>query len=120
MWLCGGANCITVILFLNSQYNSVDASLSIMFNICACPTFSNASYKTSLLVLIGSTKIISVSYAYNINMYCIPLLLVTGKRPVKSVYILIVSGLASTIAEDTQLFFPSLLGKKYVSIYNAS
>ena len=56
----------------------------------------------SLPVLIGSTKIAFVSYAYIINKYCIPLLLVTWKRPVKSVHIFIVSGFSNPIAANTQ------------------
>ena len=56
----------------------------------------------SLLVFIGSTKIAFVSYAYSINIYCVPLLLVTGKNPVKSVYIFPVSGFSNPIAENTQ------------------
>ena len=75
--LCGGSSFTTVIIFCNSSFNNVDASLSIMFNFSACPEFFNVSYKTfytcnisaSLLVLVGTTKMAYVSYAYSINMY---------------------------------------------------
>ena len=36
-----------------------------------------------LLVLMGFTKNVLLSYAYSINMYVITLLLVTWKRPLK-------------------------------------
>ena len=86
------------------------------------------SYKTayvrnmsaSLLVLMGSTKISFVSYAYSITIYCIPLLMVTGKLPVKSVYTFPVSGFARPIVENTKLVFFSLWGKKSVSVSSAS
>ena len=70
--------------------------------------------------LIGSTKIAFVSYVYSINMYCIPLLLVTVKHPVKSVHIFPVSGFASPIAANTTLLFSYLLGDKYVSVSSAN
>ena len=81
-----------------------------MFNCGVYPAFSNVSYKTSyacnmsasLLVLVGYTKTSFVSYAYGINIYYIPLLLVTGKRPVKSMYILLVLGFANPVAANTQ------------------
>ena len=44
--------------------------------------------------------------AYIINMYCIPLLLVTGKHTVKSVYIFSVSVFSSSIAANTNYCFP--------------
>ena len=71
---------------------------------------------TSLLVLMGSTKIAFVSYVYSINMYCISLLLVNGKHLVKSIYTFPVSGFARPIAENTRLVFSSLWVEKYVSI----
>ena len=58
----------------------------------------------TIIVLIGFTRIAFVSYAYSINIYYIPLLVVTGKRPVKYVYILPVSGFAYTIASNSQIF----------------
>ena len=79
------------------------------------------SYKTSYScnmsesLLFFSTKILIVSYVYSINMYYIPLLLVTGKLPVKSMYIFPVSGFASPIYANTLLLFSSL-GEKYLSI----
>ena len=114
--------------FLYQSLNAVDASLYIMFNFGACPEFSNVSYNksyfrnmsASLLVLMGSTKISFVSYAYSTNMYWIPLSLVTGKRPVKYVYTFPVSGFSRTIVENTKLLFPSLWGKIYVSVSSAS
>ena len=112
MWLFVGANCTTVLLFCNDQFNSIDASFSIILNIGACPAFYTVLYTTSyvhnmsasLLVLICSTKISFVSYAYINNMYCIPLLLVTKKLPVKHLYILPVSGFSSHISTNTPLF----------------
>ena len=53
-------------------------------------------------------------------MYCIPLLLVTVKHPVKSVHIFPVSGFASPIAANTTLLFSYLLGDKYVSVSSAN
>ena len=127
MWIFSGANCNTFLLFCNSHFNAVDASLSIMFNFGACPEFSNISYNTSyicnmsasLLVLMGSTKITFVSYLYSINMYCILLLLVTGKLTVKYVYTFPVSGFASPRAENIQVVFSSLWEKEYFSISSA-
>ena len=83
------------------------------------PHFLNVSFKKSyarhisatLLLLIGSTKIAFVSSAYIIDMYCIPLLLVNGESPFKSVYIFPLSGFDSPIAENTQILFSSLLGR---------
>ena len=80
-----------------------------MFNLGACPEFSNFLYKTSyvhnmsvsLLVLIGPAAIVFVSYAYSINMYCIHLLLLTGKHPFKYLYTLPVSGFDIPIAANT-------------------
>ena len=117
--MCGGVYFTTVIIFCDNCFNDFDHSLPIIFNLGACTTFYNVSYKTSyvrnmyasLLVLIGSTKIVFVSYVYNINMCFISLLLVIGKPPVKYVCIYPVSVFASTIAADTLLFFPSLFGK---------
>ena len=68
----GGASCTTFFLFCNSRFNAVDASFSI-FYFGACPAFSNVPYKTSyarnmfasLLVFVGSTKIVFFSYACN-------------------------------------------------------
>ena len=90
-----------------------------MFNFFACPTFYNVSYKTpyvrnmsvSLLDLIGSINIALVSYAYSIHMECIPLLLVTGKLPVKYFYDLPVSGFTRPIAKNTDFVFSSLWGE---------
>ena len=48
-------------------------------------------------------------------MYCIPLFLVTGKHPVKSVYVFPVTRFASTIATNTKLLFYSILVKKNIS-----
>ena len=61
-----------------------------------------------------------MSYAYIIDMYCIPLLLVNGESPFKSIYIFPLSGFDSTIAQNTQIMFSSLLGKKSVSISSAN
>ena len=99
-----------------------------MFNFGAYPKIFNVSYKASyarnmyesLLVLVGSTKIVILSYAYSIHMYCIPLLLATGKLPFKYVYTFPVSGFASPIASNTLLLFSSLWGKKSVFISSAS
>ena len=44
-------------------------------------------------------------------MYCIPLLLVKGKRPLKSVYTFPVSGSAIPIAANTEFVFSSLREK---------
>ena len=107
--MCGGGNCTTVFLFYNSHYNAVDASLSIMINFGACPEVSNVSYNTSsarnmsvsLLDLMGSTKIALVPYAYNMSMYCIRLLMVNGKSPVRSVYNFPVLGSDRPIASNT-------------------
>ena len=103
--------------FCDKRFNAVDAILYIMFKFETCPAFYNVYYKTSyacnisasLLVLIGSTKIEVVSYAYSINIYCIPLLLVTVKCPVKYVYILTVSCFANTIATNIQWLFSFIL-----------
>ena len=102
LWICGGSIFSTILLFYNSRFHANHASLSIMFNFGAYPAFSNVSYKisyernmsVSLLVFMGSIKIVFVSYSYSINMYCIPLLILTGKRPVKYVYTFPVSGSA--------------------------
>ena len=110
---------VPLLFLLNNAFNTVDASLYIMFNVGACTAFYNVSYKTSyernmsasILVLIGCTKTEFLLYAYSINMYCITLLLVTGKHPVKYVYIFPVFGFASPIAANTQLLFSSLLEK---------
>ena len=74
----------------------------------------------SLLVLMGYTKIAFVSNACTINIYYIPLVLVTGKFPVKYVYTFPVLGFSSPIAENTQLLFTSLWGNKYVSVSSTS
>ena len=92
-----------------------------MLNFGACPVFYNVSYKTSyahnmsesLFVLIGSTKTVFVSYKYSINIYCIPLLLVTGKLPVKSVYIFPVSGFANPIDANTKMIVSLSFEKKH-------
>ena len=65
--------------------------MSIMFNFGACPAFSNLYYKisyarnmsVSINILMGSTNIGFVLYAYIINMYYITLLLAKGKRTIK-------------------------------------
>ena len=101
------------LFFYNRRFNEVDNSLSIIFNFGACTTFYNVLYKTSyacnmsvsFTVLMDLTKVIFVLYAYSVNMYCIPLLMVTGKISVKSVHTFLVSGsmvpwLASTATED--------------------
>ena len=119
LWVCGGASFTTVILFCKSCVNAAGASLSIIFNFGACPPFSNVSYKTSyarnmyvsILVLMVSTKISFVSYTYSINMYCIPLLLVTGKCPVKSVHTFPVTGSARPMAINKEFVFSPLRGK---------
>ena len=59
----------------------------------------------SLLVLIGFTKIVLVSYAYSINNYHITLLMVNGKRPVKYVCTLLLSGSTRPIAANTEFLF---------------
>ena len=61
-----------------------------------------------------------MSYAYIIDMYCIPLLLVTGESPVKYVYIFPLSVFDSPIAENTQILFSSLWGGGSVSISSAN
>ena len=73
LWICGCNNCTDVFLFYNSHFNAADASLYIMSNFGACSAFSNVPYKTSyarnmfasLLVFVGSTKIVFFSYACN-------------------------------------------------------
>ena len=55
----------------------------------------------SLLHFMGYTIIEFVSYAYNINMYYIPQLLVNGKGTVNSVYTFPISGSARLIATNT-------------------
>ena len=107
--MCGGTNCNPILIFCNSFFNSVDAALLIMFNFCACPVVSNVSYNTSysinmsesLLDLMGYTKIAFVSYAYNISMHYISLLIVNWKRSVRYVYTFPVSGSARHIAANT-------------------
>ena len=92
----------------------------------ACTTFSIVFYKTSyernmstsLIILMGSTKITFVSYTYSFNMYYIHLLFVTGIRPVKSVYVFSVLVFAWSIGANTQFLFFSLWGKK--SDYSSS
>ena len=73
----------------------------------------------SLLVLVGSTKIALVTYAYSINMFFFLILLVTSKYPVKYVYNFLVSGSSSNIYANTQLLFSSLL-EKLLSISSAN
>ena len=73
----------------------------------------------SLLIFMGSIKIGFVSYAYSINMYCILLLLVTGKRKVKSVYNFTVSGFSRPIASNKECLFSSLQENKIYSISSA-
>ena len=95
-----------------------------MFNFGAHPAVSNVSYNTSyahkmsvsLLDLMGPTKFVLASYAYNISMYCIPQLMVNVNRPVRSVNTFPVLGSARPIAENTEFVVYSLGGKKYVSI----
>ena len=119
LWICGCNNCTDVFLFYNSHFNAADASFYIVFNFGACPTVSNVSYKTSyarnmsvsILVLMSHTKILLVSYAYSISMYCIPLLLVNGKHIVRYVYNFLVSSYDRPIAENTELVSSSLGGK---------
>ena len=53
-------------------------------------------------------------------MYCIPLLLVNGKLPVKYVYTFPGSWFAMPIAANIPLLFSSLWGKIYVYISSAS
>ena len=118
VWIFCGDSCTTVLIFCSGRFNAVYASLSIMFNSGVCPTFYNVSDKTSyarnmsasLLFLMVSAKISFVSYAYSINMYCIPLSMVTGKRPVKYVYTFPVSGSVWPIAENKEFVFSSLSG----------
>ena len=94
LWICGGANFNTVFLLCNIHFNAVDASLSIIFNFGAFSEVYNVSYNTpyarnmsiSLLVLMGSTNIVLVPYAYHIRMYYITLLLANGKHTVISGY----------------------------------
>ena len=107
------------LFFVNSRFNDVDASFSIIFNFVACPAFSNVYYKisyarnisASLLVLMGFTKIEFLSYAYNINMYCIIQSLVNGNLPVNFVYTFPISGSDRLIASNTEFVFSSLRGK---------
>ena len=41
LWICGGFSCTTDIIFFCFRFNAVDASLSIMLNVGACPAFLN-------------------------------------------------------------------------------
>ena len=59
----------------------------------------------------GSTNIEFVSYAHNIDIYCITQLLVNGKRPVNFVYNFPVSGSARPIAANTEFEFYYLRGE---------
>ena len=70
----------------------------------------------SFLVLMGSNNIALVSYAYSISMYCIHLLMVNEKIPVRSVYNFTLSGSAMIISANTEFVVSSLGGKKSISI----
>ena len=106
LWVCGGTSFTTVFIFCNSCFNFVDASFFIVFNFGAFTEFSHMSYtmlyarnmSVSLLVLLGYANISFLSYAYSINIYCIPLLLVNGKCSVKYVYNFLVLGSDKSIA----------------------
>ena len=120
LWMCGGDNCIIVLLFCNNRFSSVDASFSIMFDVVTWPAVSNMSYNTSyaptmyvsLLYLIGSTKTVLASYTYKFSMYWIPQSLVNGNIPVISVNTLPVLGSARLIAANAKSMVSYLGGGK--------
>ena len=128
-FFCGYTVVIIVLLFfffVNRIFSAFDASLSTILNFGACTTVSNVSYNVSyarkmyvsLLDLIGSTKILFESYAYNISICFIPQYLVNGKRPVISLYTFTLSGSDRKIAANTYFLVYSLGGKNSVSRSN--
>ena len=89
-----------------------------VYNVLYNVSYSCKMY-ASIIDLIGSTKIASASYAYNIRMYCIHRLMADGKLPVRSMNTSPVSGSARPISTSTEFVVSSLEGEEYVSISSA-
>ena len=114
--MCGGANCNTVFIFCDNSFSDVDVLLSIMFIFGSYPAAFNVSYNiaysrkmsVSLLNLIGLVKIVLVTYAYKISMYCIPQFLVNRKCPVRYMSISPFPRSSRLMAENTDLVVSSL------------